>query len=212
MLLDQPDAWRRIGGTDAAEVLRDRTLWRMLNPPRVAVVGEPNVGKSTLANRLFGQRVSITADMPGTTRDWVGEFADIDGAAVMLVDTPGRRDAEDAIERAAIEASMEQIAGSDLVLNILDATVRPGDVNRREDILVVINKIDQPAGWDFQPLNAVEISAKTGQGMEKLRGEIHRRLGIARVNESRPRWWTERQRVLIADAIRDSRSLDPRAL
>ena len=55
----------------------------------VAIVGPPNVGKSTLANRLFGQARSITADQPGTTRDWVGGVADIVGLAVTLVDTPG---------------------------------------------------------------------------------------------------------------------------
>ncbi len=124
MLLDQPSAWGRAidAGLDARSILADQTLLRMLNTPRVAIVGEPNVGKSTLANQLFGQQRSITADLPGTTRDWVGEIADIDGLAVLLVDTPGQRDAADAIERAAIVASQEQIGASDLILNVLDAT------------------------------------------------------------------------------------------
>ncbi len=70
---------------------RDRSLCALLNPPRVAIVGVPNSGKSTLANRFFGQDRAIVADLPGTTRDWVGEFADINGLVVMLVDTPGQR-------------------------------------------------------------------------------------------------------------------------
>ena len=77
-------------GRDAGrELLADRSLWWLLHPPRVAIVGAANAGKSTLANQLFAQERSITADLPGTTRDWVGEVADIDGLPVMLVDTPG---------------------------------------------------------------------------------------------------------------------------
>jgi tRNA modification GTPase len=210
MLLDQPNAWRRAMGStfNARNILEDQTLWRMLNPPRIAIVGEPNVGKSTLANQLFGRQLSITADLPGTTRDWVGEIADIDGLAVLLVDTPGEREAEDVIERAAIAASREQIVGSDLILNVLDATARPGDAAGHTGAIIVVNKIDQPAGWDFRSLNAIEISARTGIGLKELRSEIHRRLGVVGLNESRPRWWTERQKTLIAESIRDSRPLD----
>ena len=89
-------------------ILADRSLDHLLHPPRVAIVGAPNVGKSTLANQLFAQERSITADLPGTTRDWVGEIANIDGLAVTLVDTPGVRDTADAIEREAIDRSGER--------------------------------------------------------------------------------------------------------
>jgi small GTP-binding protein len=206
MLLDQPSAWGRgiEGGIDARKVLEDQTLWRLLNPARIAIVGEPNVGKSTLANQLFGREISITADLPGTTRDWVGEFAAIDGAAVLLIDTPGRRDTEDGIERAAIASSSEQIAGSDLILRILDATAQPASEDGHSRELVVINKTDQPARWDFGSLEAVEISAKTGEGIDKLRCEIHRRLGITGLSESRPRWWTDRQKAILVESIRTS--------
>ena len=92
-LLAKPGLWKaaREKGMDATAMLADESLWWMLNLPQVAIVGEPNVGKSTLANRLFGQERSITADVAGTTRDWVGEMANIDGLAVELVDTPGVR-------------------------------------------------------------------------------------------------------------------------
>ncbi len=92
-LLAQEDAWRRWEQlpiaqqkAEAQAVLEDRSLWWLLHPPRVAIAGAPNVGKSTLANQLFAQERSIAADIPGTTRDWVGEMANIDGLAVMLVD------------------------------------------------------------------------------------------------------------------------------
>jgi tRNA U34 5-carboxymethylaminomethyl modifying GTPase MnmE/TrmE len=128
MLLDQPLVWQQAKetGFDAAAVLADRTLWRLLHPPEIAIVGEPNVGKSTLANRMFGQQRSITADVPGTTRDWVGEMADIGGMPAVLIDTPGLRQTEDEIEREAISASVERTQGCELVIEVLDATRDPG--------------------------------------------------------------------------------------
>jgi hypothetical protein len=90
VLLAQPEAWKT-----STPDLADRSLWWLLHPPRVAIVGVANVGKSTLANQLFAQARSITADFPGTTRDWVGEMANLDGLMVMLVDTPGLRETSD---------------------------------------------------------------------------------------------------------------------
>ncbi|MGD0461044.1 MAG: GTPase [Tepidisphaeraceae bacterium] len=210
MLLDQSNAWHRAidAGLDARSILADQTLWRLLNPPKVAIVGEPNVGKSTLANQLFGQQRSITADLPGTTRDWVGEIANIDGLAVLLVDTPGERDACDAIERAAIAASHEQIEASDLILVVFDATAPPASAITHPRALRVVNKTDQPSGWDFQSLDSIPISARTGHGLDELRREIHQRLGIVALNDSGPRWWTQRQKAILAESIRNSQPPD----
>ena len=212
MLLDQPGAWRTAlkRGVDPAAVLKDRTLWRLLHPGQIAIVGEVNVGKSTLANRLFGQQRSITADLPGTTRDWVGEMADIAGMPAVLIDTPGLRQTADDIERAAISASGEKIAQSELVIEVLDASwaSRPRTFPQVSHAgIIVVNKIDLPAGWDFQSLDAIRISAKTGQGMDDLCAAIHRQLGIERLGESRPRWWTERQRAVLAEAIANPAAL-----
>jgi small GTP-binding protein len=214
MLLDQPNAWRAAlkSGIDAAAVLKDRTLWRLLHPGQIAIVGEPNVGKSTLANRLFGQQRSITADVPGTTRDWVGEMADVAGMPAVLIDTPGLRQTEDAIERAAISASGQKISESDLAITVLDATWAsrsPGCTSGAWQAgIIVVNKIDLPAGWDFQSLDAIRISAKTGQGIDDLCVAIHRRMGIGRLDESRPRWWTERQRAVLTEAIANPAALE----
>ena len=160
------------------EILQDRSLWWLLNPPQIAIVGEPNVGKSTLANQLFGEKRSITADMPGTTRDWVGDFANIGGLAVHLIDTPGLRETGDEIERAAIAVSEEKVAQSDLKICVLDATQRPQSVPT--DGIVVINKIDQPAGWDISAVDAVQVSAITGDGVDLLRGRICEWFGIGK--------------------------------
>jgi small GTP-binding protein len=202
MLLAQPKFWRSNiadNTLDIAAILADRSLWWMLHPPVIAIVGEPNVGKSTLANRLFGQERSITADVPGTTRDWVGEFANIDGLPVMLVDTPGFRETEDAIERAAILAAEKKIETCDLTIHLWDATQSPAVGSL--DGLLVINKIDQPAGRDFSETKLMRISAKTGEGLERLRAAIRAYFGVDGSRDSRPRWWTDRQREILHRAI-----------
>src|SRR5205814_1112634 len=148
----------------------------------VAIIGPANVGKSTLANQLFGQERSITADVPGTTRDWVGEIANIDGLAVMLVDTPGHRQTADPIEQAAITASGEQIAGADLVVVVLDRSVplggeTTGMIDAFVYPIIVANKADLPAAWDEEGLNAIATVASEGRGVDELRLKIRRRFG-----------------------------------
>jgi small GTP-binding protein len=193
-LLEQPKLWQLNLNPD--EMLKDESLWWLLNPPQIAIVGEPNVGKSTLANALFGRERSITADLPGTTRDWVGDMADVDGLAVTLVDTPGQRLTDDAIERAAIGASGEKIRQSDLILEILDATQPPK--NRIANSVTILNKIDRPAAWNIHSIPAIRLSAKTGQGLDKLRAAIRQRFGIGPDYPSKARWWTQSQRAILA--------------
>jgi small GTP-binding protein len=207
VLLQQPVAWR-VANTEQLNlraIVNDETLWRLLHIPQVAIVGAPNVGKSTLANRLFGQERSITADLPGTTRDWVGEIADIGGLAVMLVDTPGQRDTADEIEHAAIAASGEKIRGSDLILQVLDATRPPAARPDSPGSLIVINKIDQPPAWDFKQVKATRISARDGTGLPELSARIHRFFGVNLSDEPRPLWWTHRQRDILNRALQAPR-------
>jgi tRNA modification GTPase len=200
MLMNQARAWVVNGRINALPILRDRTLWRHLHPATVAIVGQPNVGKSTLANRLFGQQRSITADLPGTTRDWVGEMADIGGVAVMLIDTPGIRATDDPVERAAISASAAKIRTAHLRIEVLDASAAepktmPKNAGRR---VVVMNKIDQAAAWNVA--GAVKVSAKTGEGMEDLCRAIHLKLRV-QIDEKRMGWWTRRQRMVLRGTV-----------
>jgi tRNA modification GTPase len=201
VLLAQVEAWGRLDpATDARRVLEDRGLWWLLHPPRVAVVGAANVGKSTLANRLFAQERSVTADLPGTTRDWVGEMADVNGLPVMLVDTPGLRRTDDAIERDAIEAAGGEIRRADLVVLVLDATRPLGPeqaalLEAHPEAIVVVNKCDVGGRWDPSPRANVRTVAITGEGVDGLRSAIAARFGCDRMEMDRPHWWTERQRT-----------------
>lgn len=216
VLLNQIGAWNRLVAEepDAAQIeaiLGDRSLHWMLHAPRVAIVGAPNVGKSTLANRLFARERSITADLPGTTRDWVGEMANLDGLAVMLVDTPGLRETDDAIEREAIQRSRAQVDRADLVLHVEDIT-QPA-VSLVDEAgswtIRVLNKCDRPSRRE-QDRDAVRVCAKTGDGIEKLIERVKAFFGCAAINLNRPRWWTERQRGLLKLATSDPRLLRSR--
>ncbi len=169
VLLAQAEAWKHVV-LDAPQVaektLADKSLWHLLHPPTVAIIGAANVGKSTLANQLFGQERSITADLPGTTRDWVGEIANIDGLAVMLVDTPGMRTTDDAIEQAAIARSRSRIEESELVVLVLDVT-RPlepeqgGLLRAYPNALRVLNKCDQPWNDRFKMSAVRELAVES---------------------------------------------------
>jgi tRNA modification GTPase len=209
-LLAQPVAWAELmqirSRKDLEAILADRALEHLLNPPVVAIVGAPNVGKSTLANQLFSQERSITADMPGTTRDWVGEIANIDGLAVMLVDTPGVRETSDAIERTAIERSGIQVRQADLVLLVLDASM-PLNPDQEPLILAhpeafkILNKIDRPTVWDSSAMAGLPIAAATGQGVDQLRHAIKTHFGCLHLSLQQPRIWTERQRSLVIQML-----------
>jgi tRNA modification GTPase len=188
-------------------ILEDNGLRWLLNPPRVAIIGAPNVGKSTLANRLFAQERVITADMPGTTRDWVGEIANLDGLAVMLVDTPGIRQTEDTIEAQAIARSGEQIQAADLVVVVIDAS-RPLEGEQARvleawpDALRVVNKVDQPAAFDLNLVHGVQTVGTSGQGIDELRRDVRSRFGITPgFDEKWPRWWTDRQKNVLEESL-----------
>jgi tRNA modification GTPase len=196
-LLSQPAAGRRLMARNPTPrpSSSDPSLWWLLHPPNVAIVGAPNVGKSTLANQLFAQERSITADVPGTTRDWVGEMADLDGLAIFLMDTPGLRDTDDPIETAAIEQSRPQVQRADLIVLVVDA-MHPLEHQRSwakkyPQALVVRNKIDRSA--EITPIDAsrphIYTTATNGQGVDSLRQAIRRQFVRSWRHLTRPRDW-----------------------
>lgn len=203
-LMAQAAAWET-SRRSPKELLEDRSLHWLLNPPRVAIVGAANVGKSTLANQLFAQEHSITADLPGTTRDWVGQIANIDGLAVMLIDTPGLRDTLDPIEAAAIGISRRQIQQADAIILVLDAAralvpEQSALMDEFPDAVKVINRVDLPAAWDLASLDALHTVATTGQGIDALRRAMRRRFDCESADVDLARIWTRRQREIVERA------------
>jgi small GTP-binding protein len=210
-LLAQPALWRQwINGPsrqgagsilDVSEALR----W-LLNPACVVVVGRPNVGKSTLTNRMLGRAASLVADLPGTTRDWVAGLADLGGTepfaqavTVRWIDTPGVRVTDDPMERRAIDLASEVIRRADILVTMRDAQIGWPDAEamtgRVPDIRVV-NKIDRdeagPSARDvscepFSSEQPLRISALGGDGVPELEQRVIERLGLVRL--SAPRLW-----------------------
>ena len=153
----------------------------------LAIVGRPNVGKSSLFNRLVERERAIVTATPGTTRDLVSETVAIGGIPVKLVDTAGIRDALDEAESMGIRKSMEALADADLVLIVLDAsqreTAEDADVFRQAEarpVIVVGNKCDLGSSgpWSVgSDQRFVRTSAITGEGIAELRVEILRHIG-----------------------------------
>ena len=158
----------------------------------LAIVGRPNVGKSSLFNRLVEYERAIVTATPGTTRDLVSEIVSIGGIPVRLVDTAGIRDALDEAESIGVRKSMEALADADIVLVVLDASHPAGDeAARRRDTelvsqvarrpaIVVQNKIDAITTAPLLPDGGppvVMTSALTGQGIEQLRARVLRLAG-----------------------------------
>ncbi len=146
---------------------------------RTAIVGRPNVGKSSLLNALLRAERAIVAPIPGTTRDTVEESAVIGGMPLVLVDTAGLTDTADPVERLGVERSRAALDAADLVLWVLDGSQPPtaqdqaiaGLVEGRAGVLVV-NKCDLPRAPGHEALapgwRGVQVSALTGQGLASL--------------------------------------------
>jgi tRNA modification GTPase len=146
---------------------------------RLAIVGRPNVGKSSLFNRLLERERAIVTATPGTTRDLVTDRLSLGGIPVELVDTAGLREAKDEAETIGVRKTRETLAEADVVMVVLDASVPLRDdegeliaslAGRRA--LVVRNKSDLNAGADVPPelpMLSVATSALSGEGMPALR-------------------------------------------
>ncbi len=149
----------------------------------LAIAGRPNVGKSSLFNRLLQQDRAIVTDIPGTTRDTVSEATSLAGVPVRLVDTAGIRQGQDAIESLGIERSYQAMADADLTLLVLDwsseLTADDGELltklqDRRP--LLVANKCDLPRRLHAIPDDLISVSAVTGEGIASLQQAILHRL------------------------------------
>jgi tRNA modification GTPase len=152
---------------------------------RVAIVGRPNVGKSSLLNRLLRTSRAIVTDIPGTTRDTLEETLNLQGVPVILVDTAGiTQKTEDPIERLGIERSRAALAHADLALLVVDTSQPLNEADRAiaaliesRPSIVVANKIDllesrhpTPCSWLDAP--TIPVSALTGEGLAALEEAI----------------------------------------
>ncbi len=151
----------------------------------VVLVGQPNVGKSSLLNRLSGDEVAIVTPVAGTTRDMVRATVHVHGIPIHLIDTAGLRETEDVVERAGIERAWRAIANADAALFITEAgAARPDEdlalldkMPRGLPVALVYNKVDlrraRPVSRETIADGITErlhVSALTGEGIDELRG------------------------------------------
>jgi tRNA modification GTPase len=151
----------------------------------LAIIGRPNVGKSSVFNRLIERERAIVTEVPGTTRDLVSETVSLNGVPLRLVDTAGIRESNevDVVERIGIERSYEALADADLVLLIFDAsqgwsTVEDALKERLSNraVLMVANKCDLATEDAHSHLLVARTSARTGEGIAHLREMIWQRI------------------------------------
>jgi tRNA modification GTPase len=163
-------------------------------------VGPPNAGKSSLLNALSGQDSAIVTEVPGTTRDVLREWIDLDGIPVHVADTAGIRETSDVVEAEGVRRARQALESADLVLLVEDAadpgnTPTDADIGLPEHIahLRIRNKMDLIPGpeleWQMQEAghDALWISAKTSQGVGELRRRIREAVGAAGGQDGR---WT----------------------
>lgn len=145
---------------------------------RVSIVGQPNVGKSSLLNQFLKFERAIVTEIPGTTRDSIEELVELAGVPVLLVDTAGIRNTQDRVEQIGIDRTVASIEQADLVLFIIDSSKQFDHIDQKiqnmiaeKPFIMVKNKIDLGEAKNKLPEEAIDqipISAKSGEGMEQL--------------------------------------------
>ncbi|MEN3046290.1 MAG: tRNA uridine-5-carboxymethylaminomethyl(34) synthesis GTPase MnmE [Candidatus Hydrothermales bacterium] len=159
---------------------------RIFDGIKISICGAPNVGKSTLFNRLLGKERSIVAEEPGTTRDYISEYFSVKGINSIIFDTAGLRvKTTSKVEKEGIKRAKKIIDESDIIIWVLDSQRKPDKreiekikrLNSKKRLIVVINKIDKGIKWDKEIIEdnferVLEISALKEKGVDKLKKEL----------------------------------------
>ncbi len=168
---------RLLSTYNAGRILRDGV--------RVAIIGKPNVGKSSLLNALLKRERAIVSEIPGTTRDYIEEMLDIRGIPVVILDTAGLRHTHDHVENVGVGYARRLSEDCDLVLAVVDAstgldnedfeTLRMLSASGTRPCVVVANKIDVGSKLDCPDVAGypvVQVSARTGAGLEEMKDTV----------------------------------------
>lgn len=141
----------------------------------MAIAGAPNVGKSTLLNRLLNEERAMVSEIAGTTRDVIEECANIGGVLFRFLDTAGIRPTDDRLEQMGIQRTMSSIERARIVIHMVDASTLTGPVpapdfplRPGQKLLTVVNKTDKAPAAGRLPEGVVGISAKHGEGTDAL--------------------------------------------
>ena len=185
------------------------------NGLRTAIIGAPNVGKSTLMNFLSKREKSIVTDIAGTTRDAIEESIIIGDVPLVLIDTAGIRETEDKIEKIGTEKSMEIAKAADLILILLDASreitneeIKLINSFDKKKVIMIVNKIDMNSNYKCDFDNPVFISAKTGQGTDDLAKRISNFVDFGSCDDENLIITTERQRDVLVKSLKSLKDIE----
>lgn len=156
----------------------------------VAIIGEPNVGKSTLLNTLLNEERAIVSDIPGTTRDTVEDQIVIEGIAFRFIDTAGIRQTDDTIEKIGIERTFKKIQEASLVIYLFEASntnnvpfEKIKSNYQDKSLIFVANKIDEFDREKELPTEVLHVSAKSKTGIEKLKEELLKKSELSTISD-----------------------------
>ncbi len=184
----------------------------LAQPRRLALVGKPNVGKSTLFNALVGHNRTIVSPVPGTTRDFINEFVALGGYPVELMDTAGLRRRGGVVEMKGVEATWRVASDADLIVIVLDGSAPDAPDEHavlrsllQKNPVLAVNKSDLPARLDlsgFPPgADLCKVSALTGRGLREIELAVLRRFpSPAQYPPASPVVFTAEQARILSDA------------
>ena len=181
----------------------------------VAIVGRPNVGKSSLLNILLKKERAIVTELPGTTRDLIEDYLNISGLPIRIMDTAGIRNSEELVEKEGIRRSLHAINNADFIIALLDGSepleeddLQLMELIRGKKAVIAINKSDLPAKISLEAIRgngkeSLSLSALSGEGVEKLKSLIF---------QSNLRNWNEEREGVVVTNIRHKTALDRTSL
>jgi len=187
---------------------------------KTVIVGKPNVGKSTLLNRLLKEDRAIVTEVPGTTRDVIIENLNIKGILLKVVDTAGIRESSDIVERIGVERTLKEIEKADLVLLVFDSSepldeddIRVVELVKTKNYLVILNKRDLDSRISIESIGkllrkndyVIEISALKGEGLEKLENAIYSKIKKMINIEAKPVITNLRQKTALQKSLESLR-------
>ena len=193
-----------LDGYDAGRLIREGIS--------CAIVGKPNVGKSTLMNLLSGEERSIVSDIEGTTRDVVEETINLGGAVLRVADCAGIRDTDDPVERIGVEIMLKRLRGADIVLAVFDGSRPVSDEDRRlfsllegKETVCIINKTDLEQRFDTAEAERlfgkpVYVSARENCAAAAIAAEVSSRLKLGELSADAGFIANERQRACVIRA------------
>ena len=173
---------------DMKEILRNSEISKIaIHGIKTAIVGKPNVGKSSILNMLLDEEKAIVSDIPGTTRDLVEGSLNVGNITLHLVDTAGIRESDDYVEKIGIERSTKAINEANLIFLVLDSTKELDDTDKElirltesKPRIIIANKSDGEAVWSMD--EAVYMSAKEKLGIKELTDKLNEVTNIDTLN------------------------------